>query len=308
MTSPVSIAIALPTFNRSLYLEHCLSEHHYCLDRYDVPVYISDNASSDETESIVQKHITDYPLISYHRNAQTILPDENFEKALGYPNTDYVWLLGDTYLIPEPTFEAVNKSLQEDNYNLVVVNMGGRVKDVNEQVYTDRSKLLADLGWHMTCLSTLIYSKELLQNANYARFKDTNFLQTGIIFEYLGDRPIKVKWIPQVSVVGFDVPGVIKKSWEDQTFRIWTERWTNFIFSLPASYTLEAKLKCVMDHGTKSGLFHFSSVKRLRKKKLFNREIYCQYSRYFPFTINYPLFSLRMLASFPVWLLRLFGS
>ena len=308
MAAPVLLSIALPTYNRAGFLEQSLVEHRFCSAKYNVPIIISDNASDDDTLEVVEKSRRLNPLISYHRNEQTILPDENFEKALGYADTDYVWLLGDTYFIPKETFMAVMDAISEDEYDVVVVNMVDRVTDIPEQVYSDRNKLLADLGWHMTCLSTLIYSRKLLQHANFVRYRDTNFLQEGIIFEYLFDKPCKVKWMPQHSVLGLHVQGVKKTSWEQQTFEIWTKRWANFVFSLPATYSLDSKLKCIMDHGVKSGLFSFSSIKRLRKKRQFNIKIYRKYARYFPFTINYPLFIMRMLFFFPSWLLRLFGS
>ena len=128
----------------------------------------------------------------------------------------------------------------------------------------------------------------------------------------LGDKVVITGWRDDVhkvlSVLGLHVQGVKKTSWEQQTFEIWTKRWANFVFSLPATYSLDSKLKCIMDHGVKSGLFSFSSIKRLRKKRQFNIKIYRKYARYFPFTINYPLFIMRMLFFFPSWLLRLFGS
>lgn len=303
--SSSQITLAVPTFNRVDFLQRALIDHSYVCEKYSASVAISDNASDDKTQDVVDGFSAKTRGIQYHRNGRTIPPDENFEKALKYAETEYVWLLGDTYLIPEETFKAAIAATEEDDYDVILFNVANRVTDVPEQVYTDRSKLLADLGWHMTCIGSALYNRQLIQNANFVRYRDTNFLQTGIIFEYLADKPFKVKWLPQHSVQGLKIPGVTKKSWEDQTFEIWTKRWANFVFSLPATYSLDSKLKCAMDHGIKSGVFTLSAIKRLRKKNILNLDTYHRHSAYFPFTIKYPTSLVRLIATLPPWLFRI---
>jgi abequosyltransferase len=300
------LAIAIPTYNRAEYLDICLTYHIPILKQWAIPVFISDNGSTDHTKDIVKQHSSEYDLIHYYRNETTIGPDENFEKVLLYPKTEYIWLLGDTYRIPDQSIDAFLQYVVKVAYDAVLFNVVDRVLNIEEQIYSDQNKLLADLGWHMTCLSTLVYSRNLLQNANFVRYRDTNFLQTGIIFEYLADKPFKVKWLPQHSVIGLKVTGVKKTSWESQTFEIWTKRWANFVFSLPPSYNLDSKLKCIMDHGKKSGIFTFSALKRLRKKNILNIKEYRRYSRYFPFTISIHRFFVRVIASLPRWFSRIF--
>ncbi|HWQ27114.1 MAG TPA: glycosyltransferase [Chlorobaculum sp.] len=293
------LSIAVPTYNRVDFIDSFMSELRLCAEQHFVNVYISDNASGDGSKEILDRYAQESPHVRYYRNGATIGPDENFERVLGYPDTDYVWLVGDTYKIAEPVFNAVMAALEEDDYDAVLVNVEDRVVDVPEQVYTDRNRLLADLGWHMTCIGSMVYSKRLLQHADYQRYRDTNFLQTGILLEYIADRPFRIKWIPKHSVMGLKVPGVQKSSWQEQTFEIWTKRWANFIFSLPASYDLDAKLKCIMDHGVKSRLFTLSALKRLRRKNILNKEAYSRYSRYFRFTVPIPSIVLRLLSILP---------
>jgi len=305
MQESARLSIALPTFNRAAFLEASLAAHAAMAADAGVSIIISDNASSDETRVVVGHFQDTAQNIRYYRNEYTITPDKNFEKALGYANSEYVWLLGDTYLIPEETFNAVLKVSKEDDYDLIVVNASGRVRDVEEQVFTDAEELLANIGWHMTCLSTLVYRKHLLQEANFMRYRDTNFLQIGIIFEYLAGKKCKVRWLPHFSVDSLKVKGQEKKSWESEAIRIWTKRWTDFVLSLPSSYDIDAKLKCIMDHGVKSNTFTFYGLKYLRKKKYFNLELLRNYKRYFPFSVKYPLFVLRIIAVLPRWICKI---
>jgi glycosyltransferase involved in cell wall biosynthesis len=213
MQASASLSLAIPTYNREVFLEASLDEHAEMAAEAGVYIIISDNASNDRTQRVVESFREATSNILYFRNEYTILPDENIEKVLGYPDSKYVWLLGDTYLIPKQTFRAVLDAIEEEEYDVIILNVEERVTDVSDKVYVDRNELLSELGWHMTCMSSLVYSRHLLQEADYKRYRDTNFLQTGIIFEFLADRPVKVKWISVYSVMELKVPGVIKKAW-----------------------------------------------------------------------------------------------
>ena len=299
------LAIAIPTYNRAEYLDLCLTLHLPMLKQWAIPVFISDNGSTDHTKQIVKKHSSEYDFIHYFWNETTIGPDENFEKVLRYPQTEYIWLLGDTYRLPDQGINVLLDSVMKESYDAVIFNVSDRASEIDEQVYTDQNRLLSDIGWHMTCLSCLVYSRKLLESAVFIRYHNTNFLQLGIILEYIGDKSFRIKWLPQHSLSGLAVVGVIKQSWESQTFEIWAMRWANFIFSLPPSYNLDSKLKCILDHGNKSGVFTFSALKRLRKKNILNIEKYTRYSRYFPFTISTHKYIIRFIASLPCWFIRI---
>ena len=306
MQENTQLAIALPTFNRAEYLDLCLTLNLLLLKPWAIPLFISDNGSTDHTREIVEKHSREYPFIHYYRNEVTIGPDENFEKVLRCPQTEYIWLLGDTYRLPDPEgIESLLQSVQQESFDALLFNVVDRVLDVKKQVYTDQNKLLSDIGWHITCLSSLVYSKKLLDSADFIRYHDTNFLQIGIILEYISKKSFRIKWFPQYSVRGLSVLGVKKQSWESQTFEIWAMRWANFIFSLPPSYSLNSKLKCILDHGEKSGVFAFSALKRLRKKNILNAEEYKRYSRYFPFTIKTHKLFIRLIALLPSWVFKI---
>jgi len=301
----MDLEIVIPSYNRAGFLEKSLEYHSPLITEYDVPIFVLDNASSDTTRSVLNFFSARNPLVRFSSNDRTIPPDENFEKALKSSKANYVWLLGDTYKIPHQTFKQVFNTLDEDKYDVIVINAEGRVQHIPTHVYTDRNAVLSDLGWHLTCLSTLIYSKRLLAEVDFSRYRETNFLQTGVILEYLSSNSFRLKWLAEHSVTGLKVAGLKKNSWETQTFEIWTKRWANFVFSLPPSYSLDSKLKCAMDHGVKSGLFRYSSLKRLRRKGILNNQVYELYHSYFPFTIRLSPTILRLMSVLPRPLFKL---
>lgn len=260
------LALVIPTYNRAAFIDESLRRHLPLLSSYCISIYISDNASNDNTSLIVEKYQKEYPYIYYHRNSENLGPDKNFEIALSLPHSKYVWLLGDTSSFDSKTVNKIAELTKlENSADVIVLNDSDRVGNVLERVFTDRNLLLKDLGWHMTQMSTLIYSRRLLENANFVRYRDTNFIQTGIIFEYLAYQSAPcVWWLPNNSITGFKVAGSPKIGWLRETFEIWMRRWPNFVMSLPAVYDLENKQHTIRIHNQFARVFSFSKLMRLR--------------------------------------------
>jgi len=281
------LSIVIPTYNRAHFLDYCLEVHIPLAREHNVQIIISDNASPDSTAEVVKKRIKEYPLIQYHRNEINVV-QKNFELALKYPRTDYVWLLGDTYQIPPDGIDYVLKRIasNKEKFDVIVFNQARRVVDIPQQDYSDQNKLLSDLGWHMTCLAVLIYSSKLIATADFERYRNTYFTQTAVIFEQIANREFLVHWDASRSVQPISNASLQKKNWLDQTFEIWIENWTNFIFSLPPSYNLAAKMKCIKNHGIKSGVFNLKGLLILRGFNILNYKKYRQYSHLFSLTIS----------------------
>jgi glycosyltransferase involved in cell wall biosynthesis len=307
MNSNTQLSIVIPTYNRADFLDYCLEVHIPLARAHNVQIFISDNASTDATKKVVEKWQVEYPLIRYHRNETNVGPDENFERALKYPKTEYVWLLGDAYQIPPEGIDSLFKIISKENqrYDAIVFNVENRVSDIAEQDYSNKNWLLSDLGWHMTCMSSLIYNTKIIANANFERYRKTNFIQTGVIFEYIENKEFLVHWKKSISVQPIVIEHIKKVSWQDRTFEIWTKNWINFIFSLPSSYELDTKLKCVTDHGIKSGLFSLKGLLNLRSNNCLNIKQYKKYSVYFPLTIKYSKFTILIIALLPISILRI---
>ncbi len=284
------ISITIPTYNRAQFLDACLEYHIPLARMHNVKIFISDNASDDNTEDVVKRRCSEYPLIFYTRNQVNVGPDVGFEKALKLADTGYVWLLGDTYKIPEKGLDYLVNLLTSGSviYNLIVFNLRGRVKDTISQDYTNPNKLLSDIGWHMTCLSTLVYRVDMIRECNFKRYLDTNFIQTGIIFEYLGSHEHHVHWNRDMSVEAISIDGLKKTSWEEYRFEVWLERWSNFIFSLPPIFFLSSKIKAIKDHGVKTKVFSIKKLLVMRFHNRLNLSVYKKYHHIMPLTISHP--------------------
>lgn len=284
------ISITIPTFNRAPFLDACLEYHIPLARKHNVKISISDNASDDHTQEVVKRRCAEYALISYTRNEMNIGPDANFEQALKLADTQYVWLLGDTYKLPEEGLDYLDGLLTSSSvvYDLIVFNWKNRVKDTASQDYTNPNKILSDIGWHMTCISALVYKVDRLRACNFKGYLDTNFIQTGIIFDYISSHDPLIHWNRDISVETIFIDGVKKNTWPEYRFEIWFERWPKFIFSLPSAFLLSSKIKAIKDHGVKSKAFSIKNLLMMRFNNLLDLNVYKKYRYIMPLTISHP--------------------
>ncbi len=284
------ISITIPTYNRAPFLDACLEYHIPLARKHNVKIFISDNASDDYTQEVVKRRCAEYSLISYIRNQDNVGADANFEQALKLADTEYVWLLGDTYTIPEKGLDYLVNLLTScsANYDLIVFNWKNRVKDTMSQDYADPNKILSDIGWHMTCLSTLVYRVDMLRVCNFKSYLDTYFIQTGIIFDYISSHDHLIHWNRDISVETLFIDGVKKNTWAKYRFEIWFERWPKFIFSLPPVFLLSSKIKAIKDHGVKSKAFSIKNLLMMRFNNGLNLSVCKKYRYIMPLTISHP--------------------
>lgn len=304
------LSITIPTYNRADFLNYSLEIHVPLAREYLVQIYISDNASTDTTKDIVQKWKKEYPLIHYFCNAHNV-GEINFEIALKLPDTEYVWLLGDTYHIPPNGINYVLETISNNkiNYDAIVVNLANQVTNIAQRDYQNQNALLYDIGALMTCLSCLIYHKPLIKEGNFQRYYNTFFIQTGVILEYISDRTFTIHWAQSLSVKNLAHPLLQKSNWSltPKVFEIGCEKWANFIFSLPPIYSIEAKMKCILDFGQVSRLFTLKNLLLLRFLKILNFSIYKKYHHLFKLTIDKPLLFIFLLSITPKILFQIIG-
>lgn len=93
------LTIGIPTYNGASYiketLESVLCQISSLIDD-QVEILVSDNASIDETQSIINEYLLKYPrIINYRRNEINLGFDKNIDLLFKEANGSYVWLLGD---------------------------------------------------------------------------------------------------------------------------------------------------------------------------------------------------------------------
>lgn len=297
------LAIVIPVYNRAQFLARSLEIHVPLAEKYGVGIYISDNCSEDNTAEIVRGWMERSPYVFYSCNEENIGPDRNFEAALRMPEAEYVWLLGDTYRLPDFAINYILNLLAERSDDVIIVNLGDKVS-IAKQPYQDFSKMLAELSIIISCLSCLIYNKRLISAAAFSRYYETCFIQTGILLEYIAGREASVFWAGDLSIGGLDTPELKKTSWVNtaRVAEIGVEKWVNFIFSLPPSYSLAAKLKAARNFG----LLNWRGIAIMRAEGFLTLEIIRLYKDAFWLAVpdKKKFYALFVLARVPIAFVR----
>lgn len=126
------LTIAIPTWNRHKPLQENLlsliKEIGNTLDD-KVEVLVSDNASTDETESLCNNLCDNHSFIRYHRNPENLGANANFQNVIQLAHGQYVWLLGDDDLVVEGSLSKVIHDIQDYGFPNIVI--GGAILDTN---------------------------------------------------------------------------------------------------------------------------------------------------------------------------------
>ena len=244
------LTICIPTYNRGTLLEQSIKKMiPLCLEN-NIQICVSDNASPDETPTVMAKLADKYPFIHYHRHHENIGPDDNFEFVLKMADTKYSWLMSDTCYVDE--IKDLLEDLSNNDLDACIVSdpyfKGSRSWCLPKEkiYYKDSVSVMKEIGWHLTWISCMIYNKKLIDSLDFKRYKDSCFNQTALMFEPTANRECLICFTPKVEVK--NLPSNNKESgWHYHVFDIMYRKWYLLIMSLPIYYPYEVKKKCIED-------------------------------------------------------------
>ena len=176
--------IIIPTYNRCKMLEQSLEVVIPQVRKFkdEVCLYISDNASTDNTKTIVEKYMQgNKDILSYYRQSENIGGQNNFKHAVKAVDSKYVCLIGDDDVVFPNYVETIVGLLKNNpeigliNYNVMSVNYDlqnasfreANIRDLHPIVYADGGSFIYD---HLE-LPSLI-SSNVFNRANFIKWLD----------------------------------------------------------------------------------------------------------------------------------------
>lgn len=196
------LSICIPTYNRSACLQECLESVLLSAKGHEggVEIVVSDNASTDETETVVNEFRKRSPRIRYHRNDTNIGAERNFYVAAGLASGEYIWLLGDDDKMTEGAIPSVLSRINA-GYNLIVCNFSMWSRDFSgmkkqsffsisqDKEFDDPNALMKTFGISLGYISSVIMKREVFFSVpidEYERYVETFFpflyaVYTGIV-------------------------------------------------------------------------------------------------------------------------------
>lgn len=137
------LSICIPTYNRAEYISATLdSILNQCCE--GVEVVISDNASVDNTEIIIEEYIKKFSNIKYIRQEINLGADLNFLEVVKHANGKYCWLLGsDDHLVDGSLGLVLNEITEcNDIYIGNRINCDRFMKPINTECFVNHNNNL----------------------------------------------------------------------------------------------------------------------------------------------------------------------
>lgn len=172
------LTIIIPTYNRENELQECLSHVIPQILPYKdkVHIYISDNASTDNTKQVVSAKIEKNPnIITYYCHQKNIGACNNFIHAVHNVDSEYIYLLSDDDIIVPGFFslmlQYINDYPQIDyfyfnqwvtDYDMNVLFLWNiHIGKENIKIYKNGGELIKDYLNGPSCMSANIFRKSI---------------------------------------------------------------------------------------------------------------------------------------------------
>lgn len=130
MTIPFFLSIGIPTWNRHCHLKENIErllQEIAKVPNLGIEIFVSDNASTDATQTYCEALQRQYAFFCYHRNATNLGANANFQNVIQLSHGKYIWMLGDDDLITEDCLNAIVRDIQHNNYPDIII--GGCIND-----------------------------------------------------------------------------------------------------------------------------------------------------------------------------------
>jgi abequosyltransferase len=188
------LTIAIPTFNRSYFLNKNLnqlrSELKACR-KYNIEILILNNASTDNTEKILLSH-KKFINFKYINNLENIGAEKNIIKSFNEAAGTYVLILGDDDLFVDGALLKLLRILSEKKNGVVCMRPYGFEKDFRREfpaklgknfVFNELNLFLLKINSLMTLISSCVINKSLIPDINPNNFCGTDLVQVSLLIE-----------------------------------------------------------------------------------------------------------------------------
>lgn len=140
------VSIIIPTFNRAKYLKKAI-ESALEQDYPNLEVIVSDNASTDDTPSVVKNFLKNKKL-RYFRNKTNIGMVANWRKALyNYVSGEWAIILSDDDYFVDKSFisKAINLILRNKNKNILLLHANLKIKDERRNIILEKKRIFPEI-------------------------------------------------------------------------------------------------------------------------------------------------------------------
>jgi glycosyltransferase involved in cell wall biosynthesis len=164
-----------------------------------VAIFVSDNASTDDTSAVTVKYGAILPNLTCHRNVENLGADFNIGACFSWPNTPYVWILGDDDAPLKGSISRLVDLLDRTQPDLVYLSSVGRRSIADDYatcevthcraVELSRERFASIVNVQLTFISGVVIRKDAASPQSIASALDitsgTSLIQLAWTYEIL---------------------------------------------------------------------------------------------------------------------------
>lgn len=183
MNNQPVLSICIPIYNRISFLKRHFDQYLKCKDLFKdkVHLFISDNCSEDDLQSLVKEYSSQGLILEYSRNSENIGPDGNFIKCFNSARGKYVWLLGSDDIPVDGFIETLVNVLEKYDYGYLFLNNYCNDKQLTD--YCDVGDMLQKINVWITFMSANIFKTEFVKNVKGEDYMGTYLIQVPYFLE-----------------------------------------------------------------------------------------------------------------------------
>jgi abequosyltransferase len=247
----VRLSLCIATYNRGQFIGEMLESivGQICAG---VEIIIVDGASPDNTPEVVRHYTSRYSFIHYFREAQNSGVDADYDRAVGYANGEYCWLLADDDVLSPKAVSRVLETLNDDAVDLLVVDAEtrditltktlrrGRLAFTGVRKYDncDFDSFLGDAGDALSFIALTIIRRDLWLSRERKKYFGSMFIHVGVIFQLPVLECVKVLGEPLIRLREGNA------MWRPHRFEIWAFMWPKLIWGFEG-YSVSAKKRVI---------------------------------------------------------------
>jgi len=244
----IKLSICIATFNRGKFIGETLDSILFQMEP-GVEIVVVDGASSDDTPEVMARYAAEHPVIRYFRESVNSGVDADFDKAVGYAQGEFCWLMTDDDLLRPRAVAAVLSVLPSED-DLVIVNAEVRSVDLSElfekqrlifdadKFYraADREAFFADTAAYLSFIGCVVIRRACWMARERSAYYGSLFIHVGVIFQHPPITNVRVIAEPQIIIRYGNA------MWTSRSFEVWMFKWPGLIWSFP-DFSGEAKRK-----------------------------------------------------------------
>lgn len=115
------LSICIPTYNRADYITKLLNSI-IIQDPKNIEIIISDNASTDNTQELLQEFIKKFPWLKYSRSDKNIGFDGNMKKIIELASGKYCWTVGSDDMLEINSISVIINYIQKFSPDIILFN------------------------------------------------------------------------------------------------------------------------------------------------------------------------------------------